>query len=82
MRAIAVESTEDMLLALEKEFPKADALFMAAAPADFRPVEQKTQKIKGLDDGKIRTCLLYTSNALYMEPCAFPSPDAVYFRII
>lgn len=55
VRAIAVESTEDMLLALEKEFPKADALFMAAAPADFRPVEQKTQKIKGLDDGQIRT---------------------------
>lgn len=55
VRSIAVESTEDMLLALEKEFPKADALFMAAAPADFRPVEQKSQKIKGLDDGKIRT---------------------------
>lgn len=53
VRAIAVESTEDMLAALEKEFPKADALLMAAAPADFRPVEEKTQKIKGTDDGKV-----------------------------
>lgn len=53
VRAIAVESTEDMLAALEKEFPKADALLMAAAPADFRPVEEKTQKIKGADDGKV-----------------------------
>lgn len=53
VRAIAVESTEDMLDALEKEFPKADALLMAAAPADFRPVEEKTQKIKGADDGKV-----------------------------
>lgn len=53
VRAIAVESTEDMLAALEKEFPKTDALLMAAAPADFRPVEEKTQKIKGADDGKV-----------------------------
>lgn len=53
VHAIAVESTEDMLVALEKEFPKADALLMAAAPADFRPVEEKTQKIKGTDDGKV-----------------------------
>ncbi|WP_071705672.1 bifunctional phosphopantothenoylcysteine decarboxylase/phosphopantothenate--cysteine ligase CoaBC [Murdochiella vaginalis] len=53
VRAIAVESTEDMLAALEREFPKADALLMAAAPADFRPVEEKTQKIKGADDGKV-----------------------------
>ncbi len=54
VRDIPVESTEDMLEALKKEFPATDVLIMAAAPADFRPVEEQTQKIKGLDDGKVR----------------------------
>lgn len=54
VRDIPVESTEDMLEALKKEFPATDVLIMAAAPADFRPVEEQKQKIKGMDDGKVR----------------------------
>ncbi|MDD7593663.1 MAG: bifunctional phosphopantothenoylcysteine decarboxylase/phosphopantothenate--cysteine ligase CoaBC [Peptoniphilaceae bacterium] len=50
-----VESTEDMLDALKQALPDADALIMAAAPADFKPVKRAEEKMKGLDDGRVRT---------------------------
>jgi phosphopantothenoylcysteine decarboxylase/phosphopantothenate--cysteine ligase len=43
---IRVETTEEMRDAVARELPGADALVMAAAPADFRPTEVATQKIK------------------------------------
>lgn len=43
---VRVESTEDMRRAMEELLPEADVLVMAAAPADFRPAEAATSKIK------------------------------------
>ena len=41
-----VESTIDMLAAVKRALEKADALVMAAAPADFRPADVASAKIK------------------------------------
>jgi phosphopantothenoylcysteine decarboxylase/phosphopantothenate--cysteine ligase len=41
-----VESTSEMAAAIERLLPEADVLVMSAAPADFRPVETATSKIK------------------------------------
>jgi phosphopantothenoylcysteine decarboxylase/phosphopantothenate--cysteine ligase len=46
VRNISAISTEDMRKAVETELPRADVLIMAAAPADFRPAQIATQKIK------------------------------------
>jgi len=45
-RLVNVETTEEMRLAVENAIVGADALIMAAAPADFRPAAPATQKIK------------------------------------
>jgi phosphopantothenoylcysteine decarboxylase/phosphopantothenate--cysteine ligase len=45
-RHISVTTTEEMLRAVLEASPEADALLMAAAPADFRPVAASGQKIK------------------------------------
>lgn len=42
----SVESTEEMAAAVTRLLPSADVLVMAAAPADFRPAEPATSKIK------------------------------------
>lgn len=44
--SIAVTSTADMRDAVADTLPTADALIMAAAPADFRAADVRTQKIK------------------------------------
>ena len=41
-----VESTSDMAAAVEGLLPRCDVLVMAAAPADFRPMNVATSKIK------------------------------------
>ncbi len=46
VRTIRVESTEEMARAVGTELPRADALVMAAAPADFRAVAVADHKIK------------------------------------
>src|SRR5205085_978681 len=38
--------TADMAAAVERLLPRADVLVMAAAPADFRPANPSTSKIK------------------------------------
>jgi phosphopantothenoylcysteine decarboxylase / phosphopantothenate---cysteine ligase len=43
---VAVTTTADMRDAVARALPKADALIMAAAPADFRAVDIRAQKIK------------------------------------
>jgi phosphopantothenoylcysteine decarboxylase/phosphopantothenate--cysteine ligase len=43
---VSVETTEEMRAAVEKAIAHADALIMAAAPADFRPARAAAQKIK------------------------------------
>jgi phosphopantothenoylcysteine decarboxylase/phosphopantothenate--cysteine ligase len=42
----SVESTEDMVAAVERLLPTVDVVVMAAAPADFRPSAPATSKIK------------------------------------
>lgn len=46
---INVVSSKDMYEAVNKEFEGADALIMAAAPADFTPAEYSEEKIKKED---------------------------------
>ena len=43
---VRVESAREMLVAVQRECERADALVMVAAVADFRPTEQAQQKIK------------------------------------
>ncbi len=45
-RVIAVETTEEMARAVAESLPAADALVMAAAPADFRAADPADAKIK------------------------------------
>jgi phosphopantothenoylcysteine decarboxylase/phosphopantothenate--cysteine ligase len=46
VRHVAVETTEEMADAIRAVLPTADALVMAAAPADFRPSSPASSKIK------------------------------------
>lgn len=45
-QVIEVESAQEMQEVIESEFDKADALIMAAAVSDFRPITTSKQKIK------------------------------------
>jgi phosphopantothenoylcysteine decarboxylase/phosphopantothenate--cysteine ligase len=45
-RVVEVESTAEMAAAVKAEFAQADLLIMSAAPADYRPAEAATEKIK------------------------------------
>ena len=46
VRAVPVETTEEMAAALEEALPAADLLVMAAAPSDFRAAQPAPRKIK------------------------------------
>ncbi|WP_110181477.1 bifunctional phosphopantothenoylcysteine decarboxylase/phosphopantothenate--cysteine ligase CoaBC [Nocardioides solisilvae] len=48
---VRVTSTAELREAVLREAGSADAVVMAAAPADFRPVAQSTEKIKKAADG-------------------------------
>ena len=58
-----IESTEDLARAVQGLMKEADALFMAAAPADFRPkTTAKTKRPRG--DGALTVELVATSDVL------------------
>ncbi len=59
---IRVTTTEDMLKAVLSHIEGTDALLMAAAPGDFRPVRVAAQKIK--KDGDITLDLTVTTDIL------------------
>jgi len=59
IRTIRIESAQQMLEALQEEFPKTDILVMAAAVADARPLQIAENKIKKGE---------YTSIALVENP--------------
>ena len=63
LRCIAVTTTAEMRDAVAAALPDADALIMAAAPADFRPAELSTQKIKK-GDGAPTITLAHTDDIL------------------
>lgn len=46
LTVVRTESVEEMCIAVGAALPGADVLFMAAAPADFRPAFESTKKIK------------------------------------
>lgn len=50
-RVVAVERTEEMLEALQRELDGADVLLMAAAVADFHPERESREKIAKSEDG-------------------------------
>jgi len=52
VRPIAVESAEQMRDAVLGVLPQADVVVMAAAVADYRPIEKRERKIKKRDSGK------------------------------
>jgi phosphopantothenoylcysteine decarboxylase / phosphopantothenate---cysteine ligase len=55
VRTFAVESADDMKDAVLAQLPRADAVIMAAAVADYRPVERITTKLKKKDLGNEMT---------------------------
>lgn len=52
---VSTLTTEEMLQAVQEAFKSADALVMAAAVADYRPVEVAAQKVKKSHDNELRT---------------------------
>ena len=58
VRMIAVESAQDMKESVVALLPETDAVVMAAAVADYRPIETSTRKIKKRDAGSELTIRL------------------------
>lgn len=48
---VRVQSTDELARAMYAASPSADAIVMAAAPADFRPLERVGHKLKKTNDG-------------------------------
>ena len=53
IRRIDIESAHEMFQAVRSEYEKHDVTIMAAAVADFKPVEQAAGKIKKKDDNSV-----------------------------
>ena len=53
VKVVRVETTEELRDAVVSAAGSADAVVMAAAPADFRPIEASTDKIKKSGDGSV-----------------------------
>src|SRR3989441_2739614 len=51
VRTFQIESAEDMREAVLAQLPRADAVIMAAAVADYQPIERVTKKLKKKDLG-------------------------------
>jgi phosphopantothenoylcysteine decarboxylase/phosphopantothenate--cysteine ligase len=58
VRTVPVESADDMLDAVLAFLPQTDAVIMAAAIADYRPIEKVERKIKKKDAGQELTLRL------------------------
>src|SRR5207245_8932794 len=55
VRTFPVESADDMKEAVVAQLPRADAVIMAAAIADYRPIERVTQNRKKKELGRAVT---------------------------
>jgi len=53
IHVIPVESAQDLYDAMMKEAPEQDIIIQAAAVSDYRPAEQKDQKIKKVNGGNL-----------------------------
>ena len=66
-RLVVVETTEELRKATLEAADTADAVVMAAAPADFRPASYATNKIKKAEDGSAPTIELVTNPDIAAE---------------
>ncbi|MBK7875014.1 MAG: hypothetical protein IPJ77_04560 [Planctomycetes bacterium] len=62
VRRIDVVSARELLAVCQREFRRCDALVMAAAVADWRPVKKLAAKWRAKDSGAERTTLLLARN--------------------
>ncbi|HED66443.1 MAG TPA: phosphopantothenoylcysteine decarboxylase [Planctomycetes bacterium] len=62
VRRVDVTSAREMLAALREEFAQADALFMAAAVADWRPARRLRSKWRAKDGGAERATIELVRN--------------------
>jgi phosphopantothenoylcysteine decarboxylase/phosphopantothenate--cysteine ligase len=72
-----VSTTEELRKATVEAAAGADAVVMAAAPADFRPVSYRSQKIKKSGDGTAPTIELTTTPDIAAELGAGKRPGQV-----
>jgi len=77
VRAIAIESAEDMKDAVLALLPETDAVIMAAAVADYRPRETSTRKIKKRDAGSELTIRLTENPDLLKAIVAARRPKTI-----
>ena len=54
VEVVRVRTVDEMQKAVEDHFPRSDVLLMAAAPADYRPISPRNQKIKKQQRGKLQ----------------------------
>ena len=74
---VRVSTTEELRKATVEAAADADAVVMAAAPADFRPVSYQSQKIKKSGDGTAPTIELTTTPDIAAELGARKRPGQV-----
>jgi len=74
---VRVESTEELRRATVEVAAGADAIVMAAAPADFRPASYQPAKIKKAGDGSAPTLELVTTPDIAAELGASKRPGQV-----
>ncbi|MDZ5622175.1 bifunctional phosphopantothenoylcysteine decarboxylase/phosphopantothenate--cysteine ligase CoaBC [Nocardioides sp. HM23] len=78
VKVVRVESTAELRDAVLTAAAGADAVVMAAAPADFRPVHRSDTKIKKADDGSAPVISLEQNPDILKELSAHrPGPDTV-----
>jgi len=77
VRTFAVESADDMRDAILAQLPRADAVIMAAAVADYRPVERVTTKLKKRDLGNEMTVRMTENPDLIKAIVAARRPGTV-----
>ncbi|HEX9779668.1 MAG TPA: phosphopantothenoylcysteine decarboxylase [bacterium] len=62
VRRVSIERAADLARALRREAPRADAIVMAAAVADFRPVRRTAGKLRRA--GRLTLCLAPTPDVI------------------
>ena len=75
VRHLHVESTAEMQSAVERELPESDVLVMAAAPADYRPADVSTSKLK--KTGEARSIALAENADILASTRSARRPGAV-----
>jgi phosphopantothenoylcysteine decarboxylase/phosphopantothenate--cysteine ligase len=75
VRHVPVESTGEMQAAVERELPTSDVLVMAAAPADYRPEDVASSKLK--KTGEPRAIALTENSDILASTRSARRPGAV-----